>query len=143
MAATRAVHLLLVLAMFTAACKTTENTGPLPRPDNPRESGYRPEVPYQPGPAERVASRTVYTTDSGRGYSVEVTDVAIGPGGAVTVPFAGPAMVEVRHGNGAGTVAGKSVEMRMGAAFTVGEGETLTVTAQEPITLRAYVYRTR
>lgn len=140
----RKLCLLLVLMMFAAACTTQQRTAPLGRaPENARESDYRPEIPFQPGPVEGVATRVVYRADSGRGYSVEVTDVAVGPGAPVNVPFAGPAVVEVRHGGGTAVTGGRSLELRLGTTLSVAEGETLTVTAREPTTLRAYVYRTR
>jgi len=143
MAAMQKVCLLLVVTSLLSVCATKQDTGPLPRPANPRESDYRPSIPFQPGPVEGVATRTVFSTDSGRGYSVDVTDIAVRPGTAVSVPFAGPAMVEVRHGGGTAIAGGRNVELRSGTILTVGEGEALTVTAQEPTTLRAYVYRAR
>ena len=143
MAAIRKFCLLLVLMSLPAACTTKQNTGPLPQSANPRESEYRPEIPFQPGPVEGVFTRIVFTADSGRGYSVDVTDVAVRPGTAIRVPFAGPAMVEVRHGGGSASTGNRNVELRLGTILTVAEGEPLIVTAQEPTTLRAYVYRTR
>lgn len=133
----------LLLCFLVAACATQDRGGKrlLPRsPANPPAAPYTPEHPLEPGPGGS-ASRDVFRVDSGRGYAIEVRDYLAPLDKTVTIDFSGPAVVEVRQGDGEISIAGAAQKVAQGAVFTVPDTQSLQVTARgEPMQLRAWIY---
>jgi len=145
----RELSLFAFLILFCAAgCQTTDNGGkvglPPPRPDATNFSDYKPDAPLTPT-RDGLAERSVFTSDSGDGYVVEVRDFLISPKQAsVVVPLNGGAVVEVRDGAGNATVGDRRMEIQRGSVLTVNEGEQLVITAKgDPVTLRTWIARAR
>lgn len=94
-----------------------------------------------PGPGG-TASRDVFRTDTGRGYTIEVRDYLAPLDKPATIDFGGAAAVEVRQGGGEISVGGDKQRVVQGSVFTVPDTARLEVVARgEPMILRAWIYR--
>lgn len=141
---------LTLLALLTAApaCQRTPAPSPSQRPPTPPAalSSYSPQQPYKQFVSGLLA-QTVYVAATSGPYAVEVWDLTVGPGKrseAATLP--GAAIIEIRSGAGTVTVAGRSREVRIGATFSIGEGESFTIANRSPeeaLMIRATIVRAR
>lgn len=141
---------LTCLAVLAAApaCQRTPAPAPGQRPSTPPAalSNYSPQQPYKQF-APGLLAQTVYVAEPSGRYAVEVWDLTVGPGKkseAATLP--GAAIFEIRSGAGTVAVAGRSREVRIGATFSLGEGESFTVANRSPeeaLMIRATIVRAR
>jgi mannose-6-phosphate isomerase-like protein (cupin superfamily) len=130
------------------ACQRTPAPSSSQQPPTPPAalSSYSPQQPYKQF-APGLLAQTVYVAEPTGRYAVEVWDLTVGPGRkseAATLP--GAAIFEIRSGAGTVAVAGRSREVRIGATFSLGEGESFTVangSPEEALMIRATIVRAR
>jgi mannose-6-phosphate isomerase-like protein (cupin superfamily) len=130
----RGIFLLTVAALFLAACEGLSGPGakgvgglPVPAGEAARFSNYQPHNAYSQL-ASGILTRTLYKTSSGRGYSVEVRDLLVGPrlhSAAVSLP--GAAIFEIQSGSGAIALRDGSRQFKVGSAFSVPEHKAFTI----------------
>jgi mannose-6-phosphate isomerase-like protein (cupin superfamily) len=113
---------LLLLPCLFAACASQaphDSNRPFQLPENASDIGpQNPLVELVPG----LYSRPLFRTDDGPGFSVEVREMLVGPRKkSAEAALPGPAVMEVRHGQGVVTVGGKAMEVSIGTVFVVPE----------------------
>lgn len=125
---------LFLLCLVVLACRTKAPEGfdrPITVPEKPSE--YVPKeqlVELVPG----LYSRPLFRADDGPGVAVEVRELSVGPrkkSAEATLP--GPAVVEVRHGNGVVTVGGKPMEVKIGTVFVLPEKTRFSIENQHDV----------
>ena len=126
--------ILLWMCLAVLGCRTKAPEGsdrPITVPEKPSEFVPKnPPVELVPG----LYSRTLFRTDDGPGVSVEVRELSVGPrkkSAEATLP--GPAVMEVRHGNGVVTVGGKPMEVKIGTVLVVPEKTPFSVENQHDV----------
>jgi len=142
--ACRCAALITLASAAAAGCAgpAADGRGLLPQPalDHLAFSAYQPERPLEsvkPGLAARASFAA-----AADGYVIEVRDFMVAPGEQpVAIEIRGAGAFEVRDGNGVVSVAGKILEVAMGATFGVSQGAALTVKARGgPLALRAHLF---
>ena len=131
--------------ILCSGCQTVPKVGgrqalpPVP-PGTTQLSDDKPDHPYEPW-GEGVAGRSMFTSPSDEGYTVEVRDYLVSPlNPEALVRLDGAAVLEVRQGAGAAKVDGEKIMLSPGSVFTVDIGKNLYVTANdEPLALRTWI----
>lgn len=139
--------LVLCLAYWWLYLRRPRGIGviPLPPPEQLKLSDQQPQNPFaQVAPG--VATRTLFATEEGAPYRLEIQDVILAPGQpAATVPIAGAAIVEVVSGLGEASVGNQRRELKANSSFAVTEGETLSLrnSGDQHLELRLLVAKAR
>lgn len=92
--------------------------------------------------AKNLLERTVFETAGPSGTQIELRDVFVAPGTKVEgVSLPGPAVLQVVSGEGGATIAGKSQELKMGAAVTLPQDTPCVLESRGimPLVLRAHI----
>jgi hypothetical protein len=133
------------------SCRNQQTQAPAqPLPEKPQPgpqalSSYTPADPYTEF-ASNLLLRKAYTVDDA-GMAIEIWDLMVGPGKkSSNARLPGAAVLEVRSGQAAITVAGQAREVRMGTTFSLDEGAEFSIenrTPNDAVRIRATVIRRR
>ena len=149
-----ATPLLVVAIVAAQACQRA------PAPAAASAQGQPPTAPAAAGPlsdfspaqpyrqlAQGLLAQTIYTADADGPFAIEVWDLIVGPGQrSEPAALPGAAIFEIRSGTGRVTVAERDREAKMGATFSIAEGERFTIVNGSPdqaLTIRVTVVRAR
>lgn len=140
--ATTAAVVALLSGSPLGCVRQRERVAPIP-PPRPGEAERREpaiENPYRQG-TPGLLSRVVFRGETPE-VSIEVHDLLIGPQRRATdFALPGAAVLEVRHGSGVLTAAGKETALRTGTTLVVDAGQSMTIAndGADALTIRAHV----
>ena len=115
---------------------------PPPPKTNPPVSKNGVQDPHQEI-ASGLYSRTLFETDTGTGYHLEVREFVVRPGERTgEVNLAGGAICEALYGSGVLTADSRREEFKIGSNFSIAQGEKFSIenaSKDAPIFLRAHL----
>lgn len=124
------VALLLLPAILCGpGCKRQKGVGLLPPPPKTNTPISKNGVP---DPHQEIASglfsNTLFETDTGKGFHLEVREFVIRPGERTgEANLAGGAICEILYGNGVLTAGPRREEFKIGSKFSIAQGEKFSI----------------